>query len=73
MDAVKEFYYNNIDNCSLRIFYDRNENGLAMIYKNKEFASLPNQIQKIWNYNPLIKIIYPYLKKIFRIFKSLFK
>ena len=33
------------------------------------FGDEPNKIFKIWNYNPIIKIIYPYLRKIAKFFK----
>ena len=64
IDAIKEFYYNNINNCSMKIFYDKNENGLAMIHKKSDFGIEPNKIKKIWNYNLAIKVVYPYLRKI---------
>lgn len=69
IDAVKEFYYNNTEFCSLKILFDQNENGLAVIHKKNNFGDEPNKIFKIWNYNPIIKIIYPYLRKIAKFFK----
>ena len=73
LDAVKEFYYNNTENCSLKIFFNEKENGLAMIYKKKEFGFQPNKMNNIWNYNILFKILYPYLKKLRQLFKSIYK
>jgi len=64
VDAIKEFYYNNTNICALKIFFDENENGLAMIHKKNNFGDRPNEVKKIWNYNFILKIIYPYLKKI---------
>ena len=70
IDAVKEFYYNNTEICSLKILFDQNENGLAVIIKKNNFGENPNEIQKIWNYNFIIKLIYPYLRKITKLFKK---
>ncbi len=72
LESVKEFYYNNLEKCSLKIIYDKNENGLAMLHKSANFGTKPNPIKKIWNYNILIKIIYPYLKKLVKSLKSIF-
>ena len=71
LDAIKEFYYNNVDNCSLKIFHKGN--GLAMIYKKNKFGTEPNRVKKIWNYKLLLKIFYPLLRKISRLLKSIFK
>ena len=70
IDAVKEFYYNNSEICSLKILFDKNENGLAVIHKINNFGDEPNGVQKIWNYNLIVKMIYPYLKKIAKFFKK---
>ncbi len=70
IDAVKEFYYNNTEICSLKILFDQNENGLAVIQKKNNFGDSPNNIKKIWNYNFFIKLIYPYLRKIAKLFKK---
>ena len=73
LDSIKEFYYNNTENCSLKLFFNNNENGLAMIYKKKKFGSQPNKIKNIWNYNIFIKLLYPYLRRLKRLFKSISK
>tara|TARA_B100001559_G_scaffold188802_1_gene157962 strand:+ start:149 stop:817 length:669 start_codon:yes stop_codon:yes gene_type:complete len=73
LDSVKEFYYNNTENCSLKFFFNHKENGLAMIYKKNKFGTEPNKIKKIWNYNIIFKIIYPLLKKTSNLCKSIFK
>ena len=70
VDAVKEFYYNNTEICSLKILFDQNENGLAVIQKKNNFGDSPNKIQKIWNYNFIVKLIYPYLRKTAKLFKK---
>ena len=61
-DIIKEFYYNN----SEKVLYSKyfGENGLGKIYKLVNFNVEANKTIKIWNYNPLIKIIYPYLRQI---------
>ncbi len=69
IDAIKEFYFNNTDKCSLRIIYDADENGLAMLHKKDDFGNDANKIQKIWNYNFLIRLFYPYMRMISKIFK----
>ena len=71
LDSVKEFYYNNTDNCSLKIFHKGN--GLAMLYKKNNFGVSPNKVKKIWNYNFFLRTLYPKLKKISQLFKSIFK
>jgi 23S rRNA U2552 (ribose-2'-O)-methylase RlmE/FtsJ len=61
-DIIKEFYYNNNE----KALYSKHfgENGLGKIYKLVDFNVEANKTTKIWNYNPLIKIIYPYLRQI---------
>jgi len=61
-DIIKEFYYNNNE----KVLYSKyfGENGLGKIYKLVDFNVEANKKGIIWNYNPLIKIIYPYLRKI---------
>ena len=66
--SVKEFYYNNINKASYRIYYDEGENGLGKIIKKTEFNDEPNLTKKIWNYNIIIKLFYPYLRKIKKFF-----
>jgi len=73
LDAVKELYENNIENCSLKLFYNNKQNGLAMIHKTNNFMTEPNKIKKIWNYNFILKILYPILKKMSGLYKSIFK
>lgn len=73
LDAIKEFYNNNYDKCSLKIFYDKDENGLAMLSTNSKFGTQPNSVNKVWNYNIFFKIIYPLLKKGSKFIKSIFK
>ena len=59
-EVVKNFYYNNEE----KIFYTRyfGENGLAKLEKLNGFLDKQNQYKSTWNYNPLIKLIYPYLR-----------
>ena len=59
-EAVKEFYYANHE----KIFYTKyfGENGLAKLQKLTNFGDEQNQHKLIWNYNPLVKFIYPYLR-----------
>ena len=71
LDAIKEFYYNNTENCSLKIFFKGN--GLAMLYKKNKFGVAPNEVKKIWNYNFFFRALYPKLKKMSQLFKSRFK
>ena len=61
-DIIKDFYYNNIE----KVLYSKyfGENGLGKIYKLVDFNTEPNETKKIWSYNILIKVIYPYLRKI---------
>ncbi len=66
-EAIKDFYYSNINH----IFYTRyfGENGLAKLTKLSDLFTEANKVNKIWNYNILIKIIYPYLRKISKLLK----
>ncbi len=73
LDAIKEFYYSNMNLCSLKIFLDNQENGLAMIHKKGNFEIEANPIKQVWNYNGFIKIIYPFLKKIKMILRNFLK
>ena len=59
-EAVKEFYYANHE----KIFYTKyfGENGLAKLQKLTNFGDEQNQHKLIWNYNPLVKFTYPYLR-----------
>ena len=61
-DAIKEFYYNNFDKVYFTKYFG--ENGLGKMYKLTDLYDEPNPVRKIWNYNILIKVIYPYLRKI---------
>jgi len=69
LTAVKEFYYNNNSVCSLKVFFNKSENGLAMIYKKTDFGSEPKAVKKIWNYNIIFRLIYPSLRRIIRFLK----
>ena len=73
LDSVKDFYYNNTENCSLKIFFNHKENGLAMIYKKSKFGNQPIKINKIWNYNIFLRLCYPYLKRLSRFLKLIYK
>ena len=73
LDSVKDFYYNNTENCSLKIFFNHKENGLAMIYKKSKFGVQPIKVNKIWNYNIFLKLCYPYLKRLSRFLKLIYK
>ena len=66
-DAVREFYYNNMD----KGYYSKHygETGLGKFYKTADLFEEANPDKKLWIYNPFIKILYPYLRKIFRAFK----
>jgi len=61
-DVVKDFFYNNNEKALYTKYFG--ENGLGRIYKLVDFNEEANIFKKIWNYNSLIKIIYPYLRKI---------
>ena len=73
LDAVKEFYYSNTENCSLKFFFNHKENGLAMIYKKNKFGIHPNKVTKVWNYNIFLKLAYPYLIRLRQLFRSIYK
>mgnify|MGYP001165345805 FL=1 len=66
-EAIKDFYYSNKEN----VFYTKyfGENGLAKLLKLSELFSQPNDIKKIWSYNIFIKIAYPYLRKLRKLFR----
>ena len=64
-EAVKEFYYNNEEKTLYTKYFG--ENGLGKIYKLSEFNEEANQANNIWKYNPIIKIIYPYLRRVMKI------
>ena len=66
-EAIEEFYYNNTDKVIYTKYYG--ENGLARIKKLTNLYDDPNPIKKIWKYNFFVKLIYPYLRKIKKIFK----
>ena len=72
-DATKEFYYNNIDKIFYTKYMNSLENGLVKLYKTSDLYNEPNSDKKIWNYNIFIKIIYPYLRKIRKLIKIIFK
>ena len=72
-DVVKEFYYNNIDKIFYTKYMNTKENGLVKLYKTSDLYNEPNSDKKIWNYNIFIKIIYPYLRKIRKLIKIIFK
>ena len=61
-DAVKEFYYNNMEQVYYTKYYG--ENGLGKFYKLSDLFEGPNHYKKLWKYNILIKIMYPYLRKL---------
>jgi len=61
-ETIKDFYYNNIEKTLYTKYFG--ENGLGKIYKLVNFNEDANQYNKIWNYNLLIKMIYPLLRKI---------
>lgn len=66
-DAVKEFYYNNLEKTTYTKHFG--ENGLGNFYKTAKLFEKPNLKKKIWNYNIIIKILYPYLRKIKKLIK----
>ena len=66
-EAIEEFYYNNTDKVIYTKYYG--ENGLARIKKLTNLYDDPNPIKKIWKYNFFVKLVYPYLRKIKKIFK----
>jgi len=67
-DAVKEFYYNNSEKTSYTKWFG--ENGLGNFNKTAKLFEKPNPKKKNWNYNVLLKILYPHLRKIKKLFKS---
>ena len=68
-EVVKNFYYNNEE----KIFYTKyfGENGLAKLEKLSGFLDKQNQYKSTWNYNPLIKLIYPYLRFLKKILRKI--
>ncbi len=72
-DAAKEFYYKNTDKIIYTKYMNFPENGLVKLYKTSNFLEDPNFDGKIWNYNIFVKIIYPYLRKIRKLIKNIFK
>tara|TARA_B100001093_G_C26754387_1_gene982639 strand:+ start:363 stop:1061 length:699 start_codon:yes stop_codon:yes gene_type:complete len=66
-DAIKEFYYNNMEKVYYTKYYG--ENGLGKFYKRSNLFEEPNPDNKLWNYNNLIKYFYPYLRKLSKIIK----
>ena len=65
-EAIKEFYYSNED----KVFYTQyfGENGLAKLQKETDLFDQPNPVKKMWNYNPLIKYLYPFLRRLKKLF-----
>ena len=61
-ESIKDFYYNNEEKIFHTMYYG--ENGLAKLEKLTDFLDKPNATKKIWNYNYLLKILYPYLRKL---------
>jgi len=61
-EAIKEFYYNNMEKTHYTKYFG--ENGLGKFYKLSNLFENPNPYKKLWNYNILIKILYPYLRKL---------
>ena len=72
-EAAKEFYYKNTENIIYTKYMNFPENGLVKLYKTSNFLEEPNFDRKIWNYNIFIKIVYPYLRKIRKLIKIIFK
>ena len=66
-DAVREFYYNNMEKGYYCKHYG--ESGLGMYHKTSNFLDEPNPEKKLWNYNIFIKLFYPYLRKLVKKFK----
>ncbi|OUX36272.1 MAG: hypothetical protein CBE33_06090 [Candidatus Pelagibacter sp. TMED273] len=67
-ETVRNFYYNNEDKIFFTMYYG--ENGLAKLEKLTDFLDEPNKIKKIWNYNYLLKVVYPYLRRLKNYFKK---
>ena len=61
-DVVKDFYYNNLEKTNYIKWFG--ENGLGNFNKTVDLFEKPNPKKKIWNYNILLKILYPYLRKL---------
>lgn len=68
-ETIKKFYYSNEE----KIFYTKyfGENGLAKLEKLSGFLDKQNKYKSTWNYNPLIKLIYPYLRFLKKILKKI--
>ncbi len=66
-DAVKEFYYNNMEKTHYTKYFG--ENGLGKFYKLSNLFEEPNPYKKLWNYNIFIKILYPYLRKLAKLIR----
>ena len=66
-EAIKEFYYNNMEKTHYTKYFG--ENGLGKFYKLSNLFEEPNPYKKLWNYNILIKILYPYLRKLANLIK----
>ena len=66
-EATKEFYYNNFDKTYYIKYFG--ENGLGRLDKISEFLDEPNAPKKLWNYNLILRLIYPYLKKLRNLLK----
>ena len=66
-DAVREFYYNNMEKGYYCKYYG--ETGLGKFNKTADFLEAANLDKKLWIYNPLAKLFYPYIKKIIKVFK----
>jgi hypothetical protein len=66
-DVVKEFYYNNSEKTIYTKYFG--ENGLGNFYKTAKLFEKPNPKKKIWNYNIILKLLYPYLRKIKKFIK----
>ena len=67
-DAVREFYYNNMEKGYYCKHYG--ETGLGMYNKTSNFLDEANPEKKLWNYNIFIKILYPHFKKLAKAIKS---
>ena len=72
-ESTKEFYYKNIDKTIYTKYMNYRENGLVKLFKTSDFLDEPNYDQKIWNYNFFIKVIYPYLRRVRKLIKTVFK
>ncbi len=73
-EAAKEFYYKNSNKISYTKYMNYRENGLVKLYKTSDFLDESNLDKKeVWNYKIIVKIIYPYLRKIRKLIKIVFK